>query len=235
MNDADPRPSKILLLSTALGAGLSLAGSIHTRGLRRSLALLVLGAGPPMVGEVLATGPLRLLRHRTRPRVAGVPVAVVLGWYCAVHGSLALAERVLARSSVGEATKRWTLPPLAALVGTSLDLILDPAGLDAGLWEWRVDGFYAKEIEGANGRRGVPLVNFLGWLALVGGAALVYGLAYEEGKTREVGRLPALLLVPPYLAAVAWTLGRGRPRYLLYSVPFPIALYAGLKKRLAYP
>ena len=230
MNDVNRKPSKIALVLAAMGAGLSLADSLRARGPRRSLSLLALGAGLPAIGEILATGPLRLLRHRTRPRVAGVPVAVVLGWYCAVHGSLTLAERLLVRSSLGGAARRWVLPPLAALIGTSLDLVLDPAGLDAGLWEWRIDGSYATEVEGPNGRMGVPLVNFLGWLALVGGAALVYGRSYEPGKTRGGGRLPALLLLPPYLAAVAWALRRGRPRYLLYSAPFPLALYAGLKK-----
>ena len=230
MNDADPRLSKTLLFSAAVGAGLSLADSIRTRAPRRSLTLLALGAGLPATGEILATGPLRLLRHRTLPRVAGVPVAVVLGWYCAVHGSLTLAERVLARTSLGGVAWRWTLPPLAALVGTSLDLVLDPAGLDAGLWEWRMDGSYATEVEGPNGHAGVPLVNYLGWLALVGGATLVYGRVYGREADPPGGRLSVLLLLPPYLAAVAWALRRGRPRYLLYSAPFPVALYVGLKK-----
>ena len=233
MNDADRRLSRTLLLGAALGSGLNLADSIRTRGLRRSTVLVALGAGLPAAGEILATGPLRLLRHRTRPRVAGVPVAIVLGWYCAIQGSLTLAERVLARSSVGETARRRALAPLAALVGTSLDLALDPAGLDAGLWEWRTDGPYAREVEGPNGRSGVPLVNYLGWLALVGGATLVYGRlgGPERGPMGSMGgRLPVLLLLPPYLAAGAWALRRGRPRYLLYSAALPLALYAGLKK-----
>ena len=230
MDDADSRISRLTLALTAAGACLNLVSSIRTRGAWRSAFFLALGTGLPAAGELLATGPLCLLRHRTRPRPAGVPVAIVLGWYCAAHGSLTLAERLLVRSSLGGAARRWVLPPLAALIGTSLDLALDPAGLDAGLWEWRMDGSYATGVEGPNGRTGVPLVNFLGWLALVGGAALVYGRAYEPGKTREGGRLPALLLLPPYLAAIAWALRRGRPRYLLYSAPFPLALYAGLKK-----
>jgi uncharacterized membrane protein len=153
----------------------------------------------------------------------------VLGWYVAIHGSLTLAERVLSRLPLDEATRSRALPPLAALLGTSLDLALDPAGLDAGLWEWSRDGAYAREVEGANGRRGVPLVNYLGWLALVGGASLVYERACREERDREGGRLPALLLLPPYLAALARVVRRRSPKYLLYSTPFAVALYAGLK------
>jgi uncharacterized membrane protein len=229
VNDADRRTSKISLALTALGAGLNLASSIRTRGVRRSLLLLALGTGPPAAGEVLATGPLGLLRHRTRPRIAGVPVAVVLGWYSAVHGSLTLAARILSRLPLSEGSRGRMLPPLAALVGTSLDLALDPAGLDTGLWEWNSDGAYAPEVEGANGRRGVPLVNYLGWLALVGGAAFGYGRAHGRERDSGDGRLPALLLLPPYLAALARVVRRRSPKYLLYSAPFAVALYAGLK------
>ena len=232
MEDVDPRLSKIILIHAAVGAALSLASSIRARGVRRSAVLFALGAGPPALGELLVTGPLTLLRHRTQPRVAGVPVAVVLGWYVAIHGSLTLAERVLSRLPLDEAKRSRALPPLAALLGTSLDLALDPAGLDAGLWEWSRDGAYAREVEGANGRRGVPLVNYLGWLALVGGAAFGYGRAH--GRERDSGdsgdgRLPALLLLPPYLAALARVVRRRSPKYLLYSAPFAVALYAGLK------
>jgi len=227
VNDADPWLSKLILAHAILSAGLNLTSSVRTRGVRRSAVFLAFGAGLPAVGEFLATDPLKLLRHRARPRVAGVPVAVVLGWYGVIHGSFVVAGRVLQRLSLGESTKRKALPPVAALVGVSLDLILDPAGLDAGLWEWNSDGTYAAEIEGANGHAGVPLVNYFGWISLVAGVVYIYGLAgeYEEG-----GRLPAILLLPYYLAAVGWVLRRRKFRYLLHSAPFPVALYAGLRE-----
>lgn len=227
MRDADPRLSKILLAHAALGAALNLADAVRTGGPRRAAGFLVLGVGLPAVGEFLATGALGLLRHRTRPRVAGVPVAVLLGWYCVIHGSYTLAGRVLDRLSLDEAARREALPPAAALIGTSLDLVLDPAGLDAGLWEWNGDGAYASGVTGANGRRGVPLVNYAGWLLLVAGVVSVHGRLF--GERRTAGRLPALLLMPYYLAAAVWAIKRRRFRYLLYSFPFVAALYASLK------
>jgi uncharacterized membrane protein len=227
VNDSDPKFSKLILVYAILSTGLNLAVSVRTRGVRRSAFLLALGGGIPAIGELLATGPLGLLRHRTRPRIAGVPVAIVLGWYGAIQGSFAVARRVL--RSPGERSKKIVMASVAALVGVSLDLILDPAGLDAGLWEWSYDGSYAHEIEGTNGRGSVPLINYLGWAALVGGVTRVYGLADEHED--EVGTLPMLLLLPYYLAAVGWALRRRKLRYLLYSAPFPAALYAGLRKR----
>ena len=168
VDDVEPRLSKIILTHAALGAGLNLADSIRTRGVQRSVVLLALGAGLPAVGELIATGSLGLLRHHTQPRIAGVPVAIVLGWYGAVHGSFTFAERVLSQLPLDEAARSKALPTLAALLGTSLDLALDPAGLEAGLWEWKADGTYAREVEGPNERTGVPLVNYLDWFALVG-------------------------------------------------------------------
>lgn len=229
MDDVDPRLSKILLAHAALGAALGLADSTRTAGPRRAAGLFALGVGLPAIGEALATGPLKLLRHRTRPRVAGVPVAVLLGWYCAIRGSYAIAGGALDRLPLGEPARRAALPPVAALVGTSLDLVLDPAGLDAGLWEWNGDGAYASGVAGTNGRRGVPLVNYLGWLALVAGAIHVHERAPGCRGGRESGRLPALLLLPPYLAAVAWAARSRRFRYLLYSAPFPVAFVLSLR------
>lgn len=226
MNDANHWLSKPILIYTAVSAGLNLASSVRTRGIRRSVYFFALGTGLPALGELLATGPLKLLRHRVRYRIAGVPLGILLGWYGVIHGSFVVAGRVSERLFLGEGTKRRILPPLAALVGIGLDLILDPAGLDAGLWEWNAEGAYAAEIEGANGNSGVPLINYLGWAALVGG--VVYELGHED---EEVELLPAVLLLPYYLAAVGWALRRRRFRFLLYSAPFPVALYAALEKR----
>lgn len=230
MDDVDPRLSKLILACAALGAAANLASSVRHRGARRATRLLALGIGLPAVGELLATGPLKLLRHRAQPRIGGVPISVLLGWYCATNGSLTAAERVLDRLPLDRTARRRALPPAAALVGTGLDLVLDPAGLDAGLWEWNLDGYYAADVEGPNARSGVPLVNYLGWLALVGGAVYLdrRSPGDDAGERRKADLVPVLVLLPCYLAAAAWAVKRRRFRYLLYSVAFPVALAASL-------
>lgn len=220
--------SRLLLALSAVAACLNLVSSFRARGPRRSLLLLALGTGLPAAGELLATGPLRLLRHRLRYRVAGVPVAVILGWYAAIHGSLTVATRVGGRLGLDASAERRVVPAIAALTGVGLDLILDPAGLDVGLWEWKVGGRYASGVRGANGLTGVPLVNYLGWAALVWGVTRLHG---PEKEGARHGRLPALVVTVLYLAAAGWALGRGRFRYLLYSSAFPVILYAGRCRR----
>ncbi len=231
MNDADHKLSKIVLTHAALSAAVGFASSVRTRGLRRSTAFLALGVGLSAIGELLATGPLKLLRHRTRPRIAGVPPGVLLGWYCVINGSFTVAERVLARLPMRAGRQRASLPMTAALVGTSLDLVLDPCGLDVGLWEWRSDGLYAADVEGSNGRRGVPLVNYLGWIPLVSSVVYVYERCSGDGDQASESRVPGLLLLPYYLVAVAWAVRERRFHYVLCSALFPAALYAALEKR----
>jgi hypothetical protein len=123
--------------------------------------------------------------------------------------------------------------------------LLDPFGLDLGLWEWSDDGLYASEVKGPNGKRGIPLLNFAGWLALTTGVTLAYqrlqtgrnaadppaNSGESDGPSAERGA--ALLLLSYYLPAALWALKRGRREYLLYSTPFATTLYAALKRRSA--
>ena len=81
-------------------------------------------------------------------------MAVALGWHNVGYGTFALMESLLNASGPRERSR--ALAPAAALAATSLDLLLDPAGLDLGLWQWSGDGPYAAEVEGPNGKRGAP-------------------------------------------------------------------------------
>jgi putative membrane protein len=53
---------------------------------------------------------------------------------------------------------------LTAFFAMAIDLVLDPAAVNLGFWNWREPGFFY----------GVPLINFLGWLlsCFVGAAIL---------------------------------------------------------------
>ncbi len=226
MDDVDARISKLFLAHALVGAGLNLAYSVRAHGPVRAAAFFALSTGGPAIGELLVTGPLGLLRHRTRPRVTGVPPAVLLLWYNVIYGSYCAADRALSKLSLGEAARREALAPGAALAATSLDLALDPFGLDAGLWEWNADGAYAPEVTGANGRHGVPLLNYWGWLVVVMGVVLAYERLFPDGG--RGGRAPALLLLPYYLVAAGWALKKRRGRFLVYSALFPAALYLAL-------
>jgi uncharacterized membrane protein len=232
----EPRLSRAISAHALISAGLNFAHSLRVRGLRRTLLFAALGSAIPILGELWTINVLKLLRHHVRPQVAGVPLAVALGWYNVTYGTFAMIESILDVSEPREGERSRALAPAAALAATSLDLLLDPAGLDLGLWQWSVDGPYAAEVEGPGGMRGVPLLNFAGWLGMTAGVTLAYGrlgpvVAASSGGIGgpEAGRSAALLLLSYYLPAAAWAAKGRRRQYLLYSAPFSAMACVALK------
>ena len=175
MSGPDPRLSTAVTAHSLIMAALSVIHSLRTRGLRRTLLFAALGNGIPILGELLAVHVLKVLRHHTRPQVKGVPLAIALGWYNVGYGTLAIVNGIIYDGAdPHQGRESLALASATALAATSFDLLLDPFGLEFGLWEWSEDGPYASEVKGPNGKRGVPLLNFAGWLALTSGVTLAY-------------------------------------------------------------
>jgi uncharacterized membrane protein len=225
-------------------AALSVVHSLRTQGLRRTLLFAALGNAIPILGELLAIHVLKVLRHHVQPQVKGVPLAIALGWYNVGYGTLAMMKDSINSSADPQGKKSLALASATALAATNLDLLLDPLGLELGLWEWSEDGPYAPEVKGPNGKRGIPLLNFAGWLALTTGVTLAYQRLQIGGNVADAPdledsggpgaeRAAALLLLSYYLPAAVWALKQGRRKYLLYSAPFATTLYAALKGRSA--
>jgi uncharacterized membrane protein len=244
VSDLDPRLSKAVTAHSLIVAALSFIHSLRTQGLRRTLLFAALGNAIPILGELLAVHILRMLRHHARPQVKGVPLAIALGWYNVGYGTLAMMKGIINNGADPQGSKSLTLASATALAATSLDLLLDPFGLALGLWEWSEDGPYASELKGPNGKRGIPLLNFAGWLALTTGVTLAYqrlqigGNVADTPDSEDSGgpgaeRAAALLLLSYYLPAAVWALKQGRRKYVLYSAPFATTLWAALKGRSA--
>ena len=242
MSQLDSRLSKVVTAHSSIVAALNIIHSLRTRGLRRTLLFGIFGNAIPILGELLAIHVLKVIRHHIQPQTGGVPLAIALGWYNVGYGTLAAVNGAFNDGDKPRATK--SLIPTMALAATSLDLLLDPFGLDLGLWEWSEDGPYAPEVKGPNGKRGIPLLNFAGWLALTSSVMLAYQHLRTRGDATEVAeseiggvpsaeRSAALLLLSYYLPAAVWALKQGRRTYLLYSAPFATTLFAALKGRPA--
>jgi uncharacterized membrane protein len=214
----DPRLSAALTAHASVVASVSAAHSLWARGPRRTLLFAALGGSIPFLGELLAIHILKVLRHHARPQIGGVPLAVALGWYNIGYNAFSIAEHLLA----GKGDR--VLAPAAALVATDLDLLLDPCGLDLGLWEWSRSGPYAAEVEGPNGSHGIPAFSFAGWIGLISGVALAYRRLVSDAPRPAGGRTPALLLLSYYLPAAAWASRRRRRRYLVYSAAALLAV-----------
>jgi uncharacterized membrane protein len=89
----------------------------------------------------------------------GVPLAVAATWAAVITSAMALAARLARPSGPHRAA-------VAALLGISLDLLMEPVAVARGLWSWTPPGPWL----------GVPIGNFVGWSVIVG----VYTLGAER-------------------------------------------------------
>jgi hypothetical protein len=85
-----------------------------------------------------------------RAAPGGVPLAVAATWAAVIVASMALGARIRP-TPLGRAAA-------AALIGISLDLLMEPVAVRAGLWSWTPPGPWLL----------VPIGNFVGWAVIVG-------------------------------------------------------------------
>jgi putative membrane protein len=88
---------------------------------------------------------------RLQPRVGGVPVAVPVAWF-----AMAVPARETAHALLGGRSTRAGRVALGAACLAAWDLFLDPQMVGEDYWRWARPGRYA----------GIPLANFVGWLAV---------------------------------------------------------------------
>jgi uncharacterized membrane protein len=84
----------------------------------------------------------------------GVPLAVAVVWAAVIPAAIAVAARL-------GFTGRLRGAAAAAVLATSLDLLVEPVALRSGLWQWTPPGAWL----------GVPIGNFVGWGIIVGSYA----------------------------------------------------------------
>src|SRR5262249_57803561 len=115
-----------------------------------------------------------------RPPPAGVPLAVAVTWAAIIPSAMALAARLARPTPIHRAL-------VAALLGISLDLLMEPVAVARGLWAWTPPGPWL----------GVPVGNFVGLAVIVG----AYTLGAERFAVR--GSLPSPALRPAALAVAS--------------------------------
>jgi len=168
-------PRLAYLLVPLLLGGFSLSHAIYILGLRHALSFLILSAVISLTFEAVgvATGAVYGPYHYTErlgPALFGVPLIVPMAWFMVVYPGYALANYltdgcVLSKPRPGLA-RLIGLATLSAMLMTAWDLALDPQMVMHGHWVWETEGAYF----------GIPVRNFVGWLATTLTVYLAYRL-----------------------------------------------------------
>ena len=147
--------------STALGVRLMLAFFAITAG-------DLVGIRGDRGGDRAHLRPLPL-HLGSGPWLGSVPILIPLAWFLMVYPTYILANLLAGGWPIGTPGRRGDLVRLAllsALLMTAWDLVLDPilSGPTIGAWVWEQGGpFY-----------GVPLQNYVGWIATTFTVYLLY-------------------------------------------------------------
>jgi uncharacterized membrane protein len=184
-----PARAVLVVATVLLGFALSVSHAAATRGLRTAVGLVVVFAGGGLTVEAvgLATGfPFGGYAYggALGPRVLGVPVVVPLAWAWMAWPSWLAAAR-LTRGG-------WRAAATAAVALAGWDLFLDPQMVAAGYWRWSAVGPHLP------GEAGVPLTNYLGWLAVAAVLMSCFWALSRPAPTVNDG---------PMLALYLWTYG----------------------------
>lgn len=99
-----------------------------------------------------------LFTHFLRPKVAGVPVSILLAWPAVVYLAVRAASLVV--------NGPLAVAGLAAVLAAVADAVVEPGAVRDGAWE------YSEKIPGPR-VRGVPWWNAAGWLGVVFVTALL--------------------------------------------------------------
>lgn len=136
----------------------AIAHALLTWPLRETAALFAGGVVIAFVGEV-AVVRAELVEHELRPKIAGVPVSILLVWPAVVYAFYRVALLV--------APGELHAAAVAAVLATALDVLTDPNGVREGVWRYPEHPLSEPRF------RGVPWWNFAGWLVVVFLTAMV--------------------------------------------------------------
>ena len=203
--------------TVVLGAIAGICHAASRLGWRRALALFAVAFTISLCAELAGTatgypfGPYSYTTQLGYLIGGRVPFNIPTSWFFMLYASLAICGRLL---NAGDSNaNRWRWAVVAALVLTAWDVSMDPAMVATTHWLWHLpasDGSLMQRIFLSNLFYGMPLTNWLGWLAI--GCVVARAM---------------LAIVPP--SAWAAHVSPSRLPLVLYAVNglFPILICAG--------
>jgi putative membrane protein len=197
LTDGIPR-DRLTIVTVALFFLACASHALIHRGRTWALRFFGIALGAGLLAEAIGvtTGfPFGAYEYAGRlgPKLLDVPLVIPLAWAMMAYPALLAGRRLTRRNGPFRVLVcAWAL--------ASWDLFLDPQMVDAGQWKW------ADPIPALPGVSGIPVTNFVGWLAVSLALMTVLNAACPDRPADD--RLPATLYLWTYassvLAAVAF-------------------------------
>ena len=126
--------------------------------------------------------------NRLGPKLGVVPLLIPLAWFMMIYASYAIVRAFAGTSRQSFPRIVW-LALLGAMAMTAWDLGMDPQMVARGHWVWTAGGAYF----------GIPVRNFVGWLATTFTVFLLY-LLYERTQVPREWRFDQTFPLLPIAA-----------------------------------
>lgn len=126
--------------------------------------------------------------HRLGPKLGVVPFLIPIAWFMMMYASYAVAQVIAGKQPKALIGTLW-FALLGAMAMTAWDLGMDPQMVARGHWVWVQGGAYF----------GIPVQNFVGWLATTFTGFLLFRL-YENSQPWRAFQLKDRFALMPIAA-----------------------------------
>jgi uncharacterized membrane protein len=187
---AGPARDHLTIVTVYLAFGAAAAHCAHRHGARAAALLVGATLAVALAAEVAGvhTG-LPFGRYSygdsLGPRLLGVPLVVPCAWVMTAYPALVVGRRLAGRRRLAVAAAGgWAL--------ASWDVFLDPQMVAAGHWRWH------DATPALPGSPGIPLTNYLGWLAVSFALMALLDRLLPGGRRGQGDLLPGLFYLWTY-------------------------------------
>lgn len=197
---AFPRVPGGLPVLTAILTTFSLTHAAYALGWRHAAAFFAITAVVSWAFEQVGveTGAIYGRYHYTDVlgiKLGHVPILIPLAWFMMIYPSYVITNLIVEARSITSWPRIGPLIAAAALgafVMTAWDLVIDPilSGPDVRAWVWEEGGPYF----------GIPIQNFVGWIATVFSVFVVYRVVERAWARRPEGSVSAAIAFLPLVA-----------------------------------